>query len=278
MMLRTSGEEWWEAPSRVALLLITGIVLGPQVLDLLPRATVDLLAPLTPVALSALGIFAVVHRSRRAMAEVLVILIPAALLVAVTPALHDAAPTATRAIRALQTCGAAALIAGSGVMLLGEATAIARRVYLLAMILLLGGIADFVSAPALIAGFAGGCILSFLAPAVAQSITPDLQYVTRPLVTALLLLVGARFDVSEVTLMLAAAWLVAVVVLRRGTGSSLIGPGVYAVAAAVDVAQGLHGSLVPLVSAATTAVVVVQAALFFTATDAAIPLAAKGDA
>jgi hypothetical protein len=262
MTSRTAQCDWWATPPRAALLLLTGFVLGPHGLEVLRTPVVHALAPLMPIALASLGMLVVLERSRRTALELGGLLVPAIVLVFLVPELTEPGSLPFRGLRAVQAAGVAILIGDTGTLLLADPTRIARRVYLLGLVLLLGGVADFLSAPALLSGAAGGLVLGRFVAKLGDGITHDLQYFTRPLATALLVLAGAQINVTDRTVLLAGAWVLAVVLWRR-TSHVTLQVGIYSVAVALDASHGFGDVLTPLISAGALAVITIQGASFF---------------
>ena len=277
MMAGTRAPDWWATPPRAALLLLLGFVLGPHGLDVLRASAVTTLAPLLPIALASLGMLLVLNGSRHAARELLGLIVPLGLLFVLAPDLIHANAFPERGWRALQACGAAVLVGGAGALLLADTTRIARRVYLLGIVLLLGGVADFVSASALLCGAAGSLVIARFASRLGDGIMTDLQYFGRPLATAVLLLAGAQIEISDETVLLAAAWALTVVVWRRAS-TSQVHVGIYSVAVALDVAHGFGDDLAPLISAGALAVIAIQGIAFFSAHGETTGIAAEGAA
>jgi hypothetical protein len=127
-----------------------------------------------------------------------------------------------------------------------------QRVFTAATVLLLGGVADYLSVSALMAGFIAGLCWHLTGGVARESIQSDLRRLQRPLVALVLLVAGARTAVTPDIL----ALVVAYVLLRgagklagslacglvepeqtRGLASPLLSPGVLGVAFALNVTR-----------------------------------------
>lgn len=128
-----------------------------------------------------------------------------------------------------------------------------QHVFVAGALLLLGGAAAYLSMSALWVGFAGGMTWRLAGGAALERIERDLLYLQHPLIVLLLLVSGARLQVSAPVLGVAAlyivfravgkvagSWLVRRTMLPdlpSDTGRRLIAPGVIALAFAINVLQ-----------------------------------------
>jgi len=128
-----------------------------------------------------------------------------------------------------------------------------QHVFVAGALLLLGGAAAYLSMSALWVGFAGGLTWRLTGGAALERIERDLRYVQHPLIVLLLLVCGARLEISGPVLGIAALYIafrvagkVAGSWLARRTlvpdlppdmGRRLIAPGVIALAFALNVLQ-----------------------------------------
>jgi hypothetical protein len=236
---------------------VAGLCLGPQGLNLLRSSMLELLDPAVPVALVALGLLVPFLRTPRAVAlELAPVLIAGVIVLGVTADQMPLDAFVRHAGRVLQVCGAASLIAVAGSLLLGRITsATERRVVVLALLLLAGGLADFSAAPGLLIGATVAVIWRSTSRASTASSLSDVDYLVGPLAAAMLLIAGARLDVSALVVLVAVVLAVIMITISR-TGHGDFG--VVAVAGAVDLARGVSPDAAPVVSAAAIAVVIVQ--------------------
>jgi hypothetical protein len=128
-----------------------------------------------------------------------------------------------------------------------------RHVFIIGTLLLLGGAAAYQSASVLFAGLVAGACWGFAGRPTRDSLDRDLRYLQHPLIVLLLLVAGARLQLSTWTLGLVvvyvlcrivgkwtggriASWLVPRT-LPLDLGWQLISPGVMAIAFALNVLQ-----------------------------------------
>ena len=125
-----------------------------------------------------------------------------------------------------------------------------QRVFALGALLLIAGLAEYLALSALMGGFTAGVFWSVAAPRVRERIARDVRHVQHPLVVLLMLIAGARVEVSWTiaTISLAyvvfrvigkviAGWFAAQVVKLPGPsnlGLYLLSPGVIGVAFALN--------------------------------------------
>lgn len=255
--------------SHATLLLLTGIALGPQSLAVLTLEVVDVLRPAVTVALAVLGVSAVfgspAHdgRSRRAGRFPSLIIFVAGLAMA----LHQRDVVDAAAIVGQAAC-IATLLAVAGWMLSSRgASEEERRVLSIAIFLLLGGVADYLSVSGLLLGSIAAMAWPLLPTTNRSEVRLDAAYVQHPVTALLLITAGARVQLSwQVALLAAAAAAVAtasLLFLRRRPPASgaLFGgipltPAAFAVVLAIDAAR-LDPRLMPLLS-----MVVLAASLF----------------
>ena len=160
---------------------------------------------------------------------------------------------------ALQAGVVAIVIATAGWLLIAQASGEGEQhVFVAGTLLLLGGAAAYLSMSPLWVGFCGGILWSFTRGSARQSIDRDMRYLQHPLIVLLLLVAGARLQLSVIVIAAAAVylvcravgklmggWLVAYAVtsdLPSDLGRRLLSPGVIAVASAVNVVQIVHQS------------------------------------
>jgi hypothetical protein len=240
------------------LLLLAGAVLGPAGANVLQDSAILLIAPMVPLALATIGLTLMLGPSRR------VLLLEAAIaLITILPLLPDAltgldvAAASSVGWRALAAAAASALVGIAGVLLLvRRESATERRVLGLSVLLLLGGIGDFLGMPALLGGVIGGALWRRFMP-TAAAVQKDATYLQNPLVALILLLAGAQVTISALVGGLAALHLLAAWLVRRRR-SALPLPGAISVAIAMDVARSGGAFLEPIVSAVVLSVIVWQ--------------------
>ena len=201
------------------LLLMTGIVLGPQGL-----AVLDARDHRGPAARGC-------RRPRRAWCHDSLwpgryggfwrMQLPSSLILAGAAALvllnHDAVAAM---VIAGQAAGIAILLAVAGWMLSSaRAGDDERRVFAIAVLLLLGGVADYLSVSALLLGWIAATAWRLMPAKGLADVRLDAAYVQHPTTALLLITAGARAEVSwQTTLMAAAACafaLATLLVIRR---------------------------------------------------------------
>lgn len=246
------------------LLLLTGIVLGPQGLVVLTPEVIDVLRPAVAVALAVLGVTLVfgpgAHGSfwRTHFPSILVLVGALSL-----PLLRRDAVEAMAV--AGQAAGIAILLAGAGWMLSSaRADNDERRVFAIAVLLLLGGVADYLSVSALLLGWIAATAWRMMPAKGLADVRLDAAYVQHPTTALLLITAGARTQVSwQVTLIAAAGCafaLAALLVLRRqrslgvlSFGGVPLAPAAFVVALVMDAAR-LEPRLAMTLSAVVLAV------------------------
>jgi hypothetical protein len=146
------------------------------------------------------------------------------------------------------------VVALAGWLLVGQAAAQGeQQVFVAGTLLLLGGAAAYLSMSALWVGLVAGLLWSLLGGGARESIDRDLQYFQRPLIVLLLVVAGARLELSFGVLVvtviylfcrsigkLAGGWLARTAVMRElppDLGRRLMAPGVLAIASAVNVLE-----------------------------------------
>jgi hypothetical protein len=330
--------EWlgWSATSApVALLLVTGIGLGPQGLSVLSPGVLSLIDPVVPVALAALGVLVGLGVSPRGSGDWRA-MAAASLDAAVTLTLVAAgvallAPVAGVSLG--QSAGTLALIAGicaatsltlptgnpleprsttasvaetgvllpivaggigvawlqsgspmTGLALVVQAAGITvtlaaaawlllsrvaseteERVFAIAALLLVGGVADALSLSALLGGLVAGVFWRFAGRRPRDTISRDVLFVQHPLVALVLLSAGARVEPTWAALVFGMNYLALRVAGKRlggwlarrvlgprapaSLGRELVAPGVFGVAFALNAAAILGADASVVVTA-----------------------------
>ena len=148
----------------------------------------------------------------------------------------------------------AALVAMAGWLLIGRtATESEQRTFLAGALLLIGGVAAYLSQSALFTGLAAGITWNLAGGEARDRIARDLRALQHPLIVLLLIVAGARVTLAVAALTLAVAylacrvsgkllggWLVGRWVGRgaaSGLGVALVSPGVAGIAFAMNVVQ-----------------------------------------
>lgn len=154
----------------------------------------------------------------------------------------------------VQAIGLALAVALAGWLLIAQSMSEGeQRVFTVGTVLLLGGLAEFLSLSALLAGLVAGVFWNALDDGAWDRIARDVRHMQHPLVVLLLLIAGARLSVSpglgvlvlayvilRATAKIAGGWLVRTIVgseVPALFGLHLISPGVIAVAFALNTAQ-----------------------------------------
>jgi hypothetical protein len=220
------------------LLLLTGIVLGPQGLAVLTPGVIEILRPAVAVALTVLGVTMVFGR------------LPSTLILAAALSLALLNRNAVAALAvAGQAAGIAILLAGAGWMLSSaRAGSDERRVFAIAVLLLLGGVADYLSMSALLLGWIAAAAWRMMPAKGLADVRLDAAYVQHPTTALLLITAGAMAQVSwEATLIAAAgctAALTALLMLRWRRSAGLpsfsgvqLVPATFVVALVMDAAR-----------------------------------------
>jgi hypothetical protein len=165
---------------------------------------------------------------------------------------------------ALQACAVALVVAGAGWLLLNDTTSeTEQRVFAVAALLLVGGVADYLSLSALLSGVLAGAFWQLTGGAARDAIERDIGYMQHPLVVILLLVAGAQVVFSADAAAIAVAyvlfrtagkllggWLATTVarVSLPGTGLFLISPGIFGVAFAMNAVRAFGSDISPLVT------------------------------
>jgi hypothetical protein len=170
-----------------------------------------------------------------------------------------------------QLSGITVAIAVAGWLLLRRsATTTDERVFAISVLLLVGGLADALALSALFAGLVGGLFWQLVGGTPRDTIRRDVLFVQHPLLVLVLLVAGARAELSPVALAFAAGYLALRVVgklaggiiARRIAGRTvpadlglhLLSPGVFGVAFALNastIAGAEAALLMPAVVAGT---------------------------
>jgi hypothetical protein len=174
---------------------------------------------------------------------------------------------------AVQAIAIALAVALGGWMLITYSSSDSeQRVFTVGTVLLLGGVAEYLSASALLSGLVAGIFWSAAGGAARDRIARDVRHMQHPLVVLLLLVAGARagwplalmapvlvYVVLRTVAKLTGGWLVRRIVgpeVPASLGVDLLSPGVIAVAFALNaelVGAGPAGTILTIVVAASIA-------------------------
>jgi hypothetical protein len=329
------GLSWSTGAVPVVLILLLGSALGPSGLALLTPGVLEVLNPVVPVAVAALGILAGLECTRPSLyrwtllakaslqstltgvtvAAGVWFLAPKLLdvsgfeawmvalvtgvcasmsaslpatdpdrirpptmrirdLDAILPTLAGTfvlaavrSPSATASITLTAQAALLVLVisAAAWLLLADTSPGTEQRVFAIAALLLVGGIADYLSLSALASGLLAGLFWGLVGGAARDCFERDVGYLRHPLVVLMLLIAGAHATLSPAILALAAAYLALRVIgklaggtlARRlppirqpaGLGTSLLPPGVFGIAFALNAAPLLGPPAMPLLGA-----------------------------
>jgi hypothetical protein len=243
----------WSATSApVGLLLVAGIAVGPRGINLLSLSTLSLLDPVVPVALAAFGVLIGVSANERrtSHARTLGAAGLAAVVTALVVSLRVGSLADAAALVAQASAVTLALAAAAWLLLTQAPSETEERVFAVSGLLLVGGVAAALSLSALFGGLIAGLLWRYAGRQPRATIRRDVLLVQHPLLVLVLLVAGARADLSSWTLALGlgygalrvAGQLAAGAIARRvravngpgDLGLHLLPPGVFGVALALD--------------------------------------------
>jgi hypothetical protein len=193
-------------------------------------------------------------------------LLPAVVGAVVLAFLHSYSPVASLGLT-IQAAILALLISATAWLLLADSVpSTEQRVFSIAALLLVGGIADYLSLSALVGGLLAGLFWGYVGGVARDCIERDVRYLRHPLVVLMLLTAGAKTTFSVWILLLALAYLLLRVtgklvgawLVRRAPGvvipervaSALLPPGIFGIAFALDASTMMDGSATAILSAA----------------------------
>jgi hypothetical protein len=253
--------------------VVAALVVAAGVLTLAPLLIDDALAPWT-LAL-ALGVCASTSSvwangdalARSNAAQVLNVdavwpIVAGGLLIA---AIEQGVP-AEAILSTAQVLGMALTVATAGWLLLAPtASDTEQRVFTAATLLLLGGVADYLAVSALMAGLVAGAFWHVIGGATRESMRRDLTHLQHPLVALILLVAGARTEITAGIMALAVAYVllravgklagsIATVVidpaLSRDAAPHVLSPGILGVAFALNMTRARGDEAIVLLSIA----------------------------
>jgi len=170
--------------------------------------------------------------------------------------LHSLSPLASLGLT-IQAAFIALLISATAWLLLADSSpSTEQRVFSIAALLLVGGIADYLSLSALAGGLIAGLFWGYVGGVARDCIERDVRYLRHPLVVLMLLAAGAKMTFSGWILILATAYLllrvagkllggwltrrIPGVAIPESVGSTLLPPGVFGIAFALDAASMMN--------------------------------------
>ena len=185
-------------------------------------------------------------------------LLPAVFGAVVLAFLHSLSPLASLGLT-IQAAILALLISATAWLLLADSSpSTEQRVFSIAAVLLVGGIADYLSLSALVGGLLAGLFWGYVGGVARDCIEREVRYLRHPLVVLMLLVAGARTTFSGWILVFASAYLllrvagkllggwltrrVPGVAIPHTVGTMLLQPGVFGIAFALDAASMMGSS------------------------------------
>ena len=169
---------------------------------------------------------------------------------------------------ALQACGVALVITLAAWLLLSTSSSERdQRVFTVALLLLLGGAADYLSLSALLSGLIAGLFLALAGGLARDSVRRDVLHFQHPLLALVLVVTGARVDIPlpwlgvglvylllRTAAKLAGGWAarrIAGATVPPNLGMSLLSPGILGVAFALNVLRAAGPEAAGLLTVAT---------------------------
>lgn len=180
--------------------------------------------------------------------------------------LHSYSPLASLGLTA-QAAIIALLISATAWLLLADTSpSTEQRVFSITALLLIGGIADYLSLSALVGGLLAGLFWGYVGGVARDCIERDVRYLRHPLVVLMLLTAGAKTTFAGWILILAVVYLVLRItgkllggwLARQGrgvaipdsVGATLLPPGIFGIAFAIDASSMMEGSSAAVLAAA----------------------------
>lgn len=250
----------------MSILILLGAVLGPRGVGVLSDGVLAALDPLVPAAIAALGVLvsegAAIRElvRRRAVVRGLEVSLVAGGGVFLAVFREQALLPAATLL--LQLVVLTAMVAAAAWLLLRRSVSdIEQRVVTVAAVVLLAGTADHVLLSPLFCGYVAGVFWRTARGPAAELVMRDLHYVRQPLAAVVLVMAGARVEISPTigaaaaggALLLAAG---ALLWKRHGSptdGASGIPTGVVAVASALMFARIDQAAFLPLLGGVAVA-------------------------
>ena len=191
--------------------------------------------------------------------------LPAVVGAVVLAFLHSQSPLASLWLTTQAMILALMISATAWLLLADGPPSTEQRVFSIAALLLVGGIADYRSLSALAGGLLAGLFWGYVGGVARESIERDVRYLRHPLVVLMLLVAGAKLEFSVWILVLALAYLVLRVAgkllggwltgrvpgaLPTNVGATLLPPGVFGIAFALDATSMMDSAAAAILSAA----------------------------
>ena len=229
----------WSLPA----LLLMGVALGPNGLNLLTASVLQLVDPLVAMALAMVGVFVGLNvdlREPRVDAGMAIAALGGAAVV-----LSRQESPATQVLITLAIAGIAVIVAFAGWLLVGQTDSEReQQVFVVGSLLLVGGAAAYLSLSALFAGLFAGILWGSAGNLARARIVKELDYFQHPLVVLLLLVAGASITRLVEAGVLALVVLILHLAAREGAREPSVAPlplPLVAVALALDVFRGAIG-------------------------------------
>jgi hypothetical protein len=205
----------WSLPA----LLVMGVVLGPNGLNLLTPSVVQLLDPIVAMSLAMVGVFVGLNvdldRPRLDAAIAIAALGGAAVIMS-----REASPIVLLLIT-LAMAAIALIVAFASWLLVGQTDSEReQQVFVVGALLLVGGAAAYLSLSALFAGLFAGILWSAAGDLARARIVKELDYFQHPLIVLLLLVAGASITTYVEAAVLALVVLVLHLAARDNTRTS----------------------------------------------------------
>lgn len=230
----------WSIPA----LLLLGVALGPNGLNLLSASVLQLLDPLVAMALALVGVFVGLNVDTQQPRVDAAIAIAA--LGSLSVVLSRQESPATLFLITLAMAGIAVIVAFAGWLLVGQTDSEReQQVFVVGSLLLVGGAAAYLSLSALFAGLFAGILWSAAGDLARARIVKELDYFQHPLIVLLLLVAGASITRFVEAGVLALVVLILHLAAREGSRDAsavaVMPLPLVAVALALDVFRGTLG-------------------------------------
>jgi hypothetical protein len=229
----------WSLPA----LLLMGVALGPNGLNLLTASVLQLVDPLVAMALAMVGVFVGLNvdlKEPRVDAGMAIAALGGAAVV-----LSRQESPATQVLITLAIAGIAVIVAFAGWLLIGQTDSEReQQVFVVGSLLLVGGAAAYLSLSALFAGLFAGILWGSAGNLARARIVKELDYFQHPLVVLLLLVAGASITRLVEAGVLALVVLILHLAAREGSREPSVARmplPLVAVALALDVFRGAIG-------------------------------------
>jgi hypothetical protein len=188
----------WSLP----LLVVAGVVLGPQALNLLTPSLLQLIDPIVAMALAMTGVAVGLRIDRRSHIDATAaVIVTGGLVIA---ALRDSSAVSV-VVMMLSVMVIATVVALAGSLLVSHSDSEReRQVFVAGTLLLLGGAAAYLSLSALLAGLLAGLVWNARGDPAKTRIAQELDSFQHPFLVLLLLAAGASIPLAREMLALGA--------------------------------------------------------------------------